>query len=167
MWRLYVRQADFFFAICWPNAVFMPKMWNLQPKIIFSTWIECHPVPSWNMSRSSLERGSKVMGLGQWGKKIKIVVWCTWQQIKAVDSLNHLKLFKNHECLKKRSYSWKGYILGSERSNGSRKIHVRDVEGPYRHPQQNSPKFIFPIDLFMLFQMKHVARSKSQVTWSR
>ena len=40
------------------------------------------------------------MGLGQWGK-IKIGVWClSWQQIKAVDSLNNLKLFKNHEYLK-------------------------------------------------------------------
>ena len=41
------------------------------------------------------------MGLGQWAKEIKIVVWClSWQQINAVDSLNNLKLFKNHECLK-------------------------------------------------------------------
>ena len=42
------------------------------------------------------------MGLGHWGKKTKIVVWClSWQQIKAVDSLNHLKLFRNHECVQK------------------------------------------------------------------
>ena len=27
----------------------------------------------------------------------------SWQQIKAVDSLNHLKLFKNHECLYKKN----------------------------------------------------------------
>ena len=39
------------------------------------------------------------MGLGQWGKNN--VVWClSWQQIIAVDSLNNLKLFKNHEYLK-------------------------------------------------------------------
>ena len=146
----------------------MPKMWNLQPKIIFSNRIECRPVPSWNMTRSTLKRGSKVMGLGQWGKKIKNVVWWFfWQQIKAVDSLNHLKLFKNHECLKKWSYLRKRSILGSERSNASRKIHVRDVEGPYGHPPQNYPKSVFPADFFMLFQKKHVARSKSQVTWSR
>ena len=146
----------------------MPKMWNLQPKIIFSSRIECRPVPSWNMTRSTLKRGSKVMGLGQWDKEIKIVVWCLpWQQIKVVDSLNHLKLFKNHECLKKWSYLRKGSILGSEISIGSRKIHVRDVEEPYGHPPHNSTKCIFPTDFFMLFQMKHVARSKSQVTWSR
>ena len=42
-----------------------------------------------------LKKGVKVMGLGQCGKKIKFVVWClSWQHIKAVDSLNHLKLFK-------------------------------------------------------------------------
>ena len=144
----------------------MPKMWNLQPKIICSSRIECRPVPSWNMTISTLKRGSKVMGLGQWGKKN--VVWClSWQQIKAVDFLNHLKLFKNHECLKKRFYWWIGSIIGSERSNVSRKIHVRDVEGTYGHPPQNSPKSIFPMDFFILFQIKHVARSKSQVTWSR
>ena len=41
------------------------------------------------------------MGLGQWRKKIEIVVLClSWQKIKAVDSLNNLKWFKNHECLK-------------------------------------------------------------------
>ena len=46
-----------------------------------------------------LKKGGKLTELGQWGQKIKIVVWClSWQQIKAVDSL---KLFKNHECLKK------------------------------------------------------------------
>ena len=146
----------------------MPKMWNLQPKIIFSSRIECCPVPSWNMTRSTLKMGSKVMGIGQWRKNIKIVVWClSWQQIKAVDSLNHLKLFKNHECLKNWFYLQKRSILGSERSNGSRKILVKDVEGPYGHPPQNSPKSIFPVDFFMLFQIKHVARSKSQGTWSR
>ena len=33
-----------------------------------------------------VKKGVKVMGLGQWGKKIKIVVWrLSWQQIKAVD----------------------------------------------------------------------------------
>ena len=144
----------------------MPKMWNLQPKIIFSSRIECRPVPNWNMTRSTLKRGSKVMGLGQWDKKN--VEWCLfWQQIKAVDSLNDLKLFKNHECLKKWSCLRKGSILGSERSNASRKIHVRDVEGPYGHPPQNSPKSAFPADFFMLFQNKHVVRSKSQVTWSK
>ena len=145
----------------------MPEMWNLQPKIIFSSRIECSPVPSWNMSRSTLKRWSKVIGLGQWGRKIKIIVWCfSWQQIKAVDSLNHLKLFRNHECLKKWSYLQKGFILGSERSNGSWKIHVRGVEGPFGPPSQNYPNYIFPIDFFMLFQI-YVARSKSQVTWSR
>ena len=146
----------------------MPKMWNLQPKIIFSSRIECCPVPSWNMTRCTLKKGSKVMGLGQWPKMIKSVVWClSWQQIKAVDSLNYLKLFKNHECPKKWSYLRKRSISGSERSNGSRKIHVRDVEGPYGHPPQNSLKSIFLIDFFMLFQIKHFARSKSQVTWWR
>ena len=146
----------------------MPKMWILQHILIFSSRIECCLVPSWDMTGSTLKRGSKVMGLGRWVKKFKIIVWClSWQQIKAVDSMNHLKSFKNHECLKRLSYLWKGSILGSERSNGSRKIHVRDVEGPYGHPPQNSPKSIFPIDLFMLFQIKHVARSKSHVTWSR
>ena len=145
----------------------MPKMWNLQLIIIFSSRIECCPVPSWNMTGSSLKRGSKVMGLSRWGTKFKIIVWClSWQQIKAMDSLNHLKLFEKHECLKKWSYLRKWSILGSERSNGSRKIHVRDIEGPYGHPPQNSPKSIFPIDFFMLFQIKHVARSKSQITWS-
>ena len=84
-----------------------------------------------------------------------------------MDFLNHLKLFKNHECLKKMVlFTKKKSILGSERSNGSRKIHVRDVEGPYGHPPQNSPKSIFYIDLFMLFHIEHVARSKSQVAWS-
>ena len=50
-----------------PNVVFMPKMWNLQPKINFSSPIECRLVPSWNVTRSTLKRGSKVMVLGQWG----------------------------------------------------------------------------------------------------
>ena len=146
----------------------MPKMWNLQPKIIFSSRIECRPVPSWNMTRSTLKRGQRSWVWVNEVKKIKIAVWCLfWQQIKAVDSLNHLKLFKNHECLRKWSYLQKECILGSERSNASRKIHVRDVEGPYGHPPQNSPKSVFPADFFMLFQKKHVARSKSQVTWSR
>ena len=147
----------------------MPKMWNLQPKIVFSNRIECRPVPSWNVTRSTPKMGSKVMGLGQWGKNNKncCMMFLYWQQVKVVDSLNHLKLFKNHECLKKWSYLWKGSILGSERSNGSRKIHVRDVEGPLGHPPQNYAKSIFPIDFFMLFHVKHVARSKSQVTWSR
>ena len=147
----------------------MPKMWNLQPKTIFSSRIECHPVPSWNMTRSTLIRGQRSWFWVNDVKKIKIAVWClSWQQIKAVDSLNHLKLFTNNECLNKWwSYLWKGSILGSERWNGSWKIHVRDVEGPYGHPPQNYPKYIFPIDFFMLFQIKHVARSKSQVTWSR
>ena len=132
------------FAICWPNVAFMPKMWNLQPKIIFSSRIECRLVPSWNMSRSTLKRGSKVMGLGQWRKKIKIVVWClSWQQIKAVDSLNHLKLFKNHECLKKWSYLRKRSILGPERSIGSWKIHVRDVEGPYMGTLHRIPQNLY------------------------
>ena len=91
----FYRQEDFF-AICWPNVVFMPKMWNLQPKIIFTSRIECCPVPSWNMTRSILKRGSESWGWVNVVKKIKIVVWCLfWQQIKAVDSLNHLKLFKN------------------------------------------------------------------------
>ena len=146
----------------------MPKMWNWQPKIIFSSQIECRLLPSWNIARSTLKRGSKVMGLSHWGKKTEIVVWClSWQQNKAVYSLNHLKLFKNHECLKKWCYFLKGSILGSERSNGPQKIHVRDVEGPYGHPPQNSSKSLFPIHNFMLFQMKHVPRSKSQVTCSR
>ena len=147
----------------------MPKMWNLQPKIFFSCRIECCPVPSWNMTRSTLKMGSKVMGLGQWRKKIKIFVWClSWQQIKAVDSPNQLKLFKDHECLKKWSYLPKISILGSERSNGSRKIPVRDVEGPYGHPPQNSAKFYISYGFFhALFHIKHVARSKSQGTWSR
>ena len=145
----------------------MPKMWNLQPKIIFLSQIECCPVPRWNMTRSTKKRGQRSWVWVNEVKKIKIVVWCLyWQQIKAVDSLKHLKLFKNHESLK-WSYLWKGSILGSERSNGSRKIHVRDVEGPFGHPSQNYPKSIFPIDFFMLFQTKDVARSKSQVTWSR
>ena len=131
----------------------MPKIWNLQPRIIFSSRIECCPVPSWNMTISSLKRGSKVMGLGQWGKKNKnCCMMFILHQIKAVDSLNHLKLFKNHECLKKWSYLRKGSILGPKRSNASRKIHVRDVEGPYRHPPQNSPKSVFSADFFMLFQ---------------
>ena len=55
-------------------------------------------------------------------------------------------------------------ILGTERSNGSRKMHARDVEGPYGHPPQNFPKSKLSIDFFMLFQIKHVARSKSRVT---
>ena len=124
-------------------------------------------MPSWNMTKSTLKRGSKVMGLGQWGKNFKIVVWCLiWQQIKAVDSLDHLKLSK------KSWVSLKKVVLFTKRvyfrvGNGSRKIHVRDVEGPYGHPPQNSPKSTFPIDFFRLFQIKHVARSKSQVIWSR
>ena len=135
----------------------MPKIRNLQPKIIFSSRIECRPVPSWNMTISTLKSGSKVMGLGQWGKKIKIVVWClVWQQIKSVDSLNHLKLFKNHECLTKWYYLRKGSILGSDKSNVSRKIHVRDVEGPYGHPPQNSPKSVFPADFFHALSEKNM-----------
>ena len=40
-----------------------------------------------------LKKGVKIMGLGQWGKKNKIVVRClAWLQIKPVVSLNHLKL---------------------------------------------------------------------------
>ena len=139
-------------------------MWNLQPKIIFWSRIECRPVPSWNMTRSTIKMGSKVTGLGHWGKKTNIVVCCSsWQQIKATTQ-NCLKIMS---VSKKWCYLRKWSILGSERSNGSRKIHVSNVEGPYGHPWQNSPKSIFPIDIFMLFQMKHVARSKSQVTWSR
>ena len=145
----------------------MPKMWNLQPKIIFSSRIQCHPVPSWIMTRGTLKWGSKVMGLGQWGKKVKIVVWClSWQQIKAVDSLNYLKLFKNHECLKKWSYLRKGSILGSERSNGSRKIHV-GCRRTLWAPSTELSKIRICYRLSMLFQTKHVAKSKSQVTWSR
>ena len=146
----------------------MPKIWNLQPKMIFSSRIECRPVPSWNMTRSTPKMGSKVMGLGQWGKNNKN---CCMMFILAASQNcgfpEPLKLFKNHDCLKKWSSLWKGSILGSERSNGSRKIHVRDVEGPRGHPPQNYAKSIFPIIFFMLFQVKHVARSKSQVTWSR
>ena len=134
-----------FFAICWPNVAFMPKMWNLQPKIIFSSRIECRPVPSWNMSRSTLKRGSKVTGLDQWRKKIKIVVWClSWQQIKAVDSLNHLKLFKNHECLKNGLI----YEKGPKRSNGSWKRHVRDVEGPYMGTSTEFPQIYISYRFF-------------------
>ena len=147
----------------------MPKMWNLQPKIIVSSRIECRPVPSWNMTRSTPKIRSKVVDLGQWGKNNKncCMMFLYWQQVKVVDSLNHLKLFKNHECLKKWTYLWKWSIFGSERSNGSRKIPFRDVEGPRGHPPQNYAKSMFPIDFFMLFHVKHVARSKSQVTWSR
>ena len=76
-------------------------------------------------------------------------------------------VLKSRVSEKKWSYLRKGSILGSERSNGSRKIHVRDVEGPHGHPPQNSPKSLFPINFFMLFQIKHVARGKSLVTWSR
>ena len=47
----------------------MPKIWNLQSKIIFPSRIECRPVPSWNMTRSTFKKGVKIMGLGQWGKK--------------------------------------------------------------------------------------------------
>ena len=72
-----------------------------------------------------LKNGVKVICLGQWGKKIENVLGClAWPQIKAVDSLNHLKLFTNHNCLTKFCYLLKGSILGSERSNGSQKIQV-------------------------------------------
>ena len=103
----------------------MPKIWNLQPIIIFSSRIECSPVPSRNMTRSTLKGWSKSWVWVSEVKKNKIDVWClAWQQIKDVDSLNHPKLLTNHNCLIKWSYLLKGYILWSERSNGSQKIHV-------------------------------------------
>ena len=62
------------------------------------------------------------MGLGQWRKKIKIVVWClAWEQIKAVDSLNHLKLFKNHECLNNGLVNEKGPFEGQKGQMGHEK----------------------------------------------
>ena len=45
-------------------------------------------------------------------------------------------------------------------------MSVGDVEVPYEHPPQDSPKSTFSID-FMLFLIKHVARSKSQVILSK
>ena len=129
-----------------------PKLWNLQPKIFFSSQIECRLVPSPNMTRSTLKR-SEIMGLGQWGKeKIKIFIGClAWQQIKAVDSLNHLKLFTNHNCLTKWSYLLKGSTLRSEKSNGSQKIMlVGDVEGPYGRLPQDFLKSTFSIDFYAL-----------------
>ena len=67
------------------------------------------------------KKGVEVMGLGQWGKKIKIVLRClAWQQIKAVDYPNHLNMFKNLIIVLQNSLIVlpKGSILGSERSNG-------------------------------------------------
>ena len=62
------------------------------------------------------------MGLGQWGKIIKIVVWClSWKQIKAVDSLNHLKLLKNHECLRNGLVYEKGPFKGQKGQMGHEK----------------------------------------------
>ena len=119
------------------------------------------------MTRDYLIKGVKVMGLGQWRKKNKNC--CMMFILTANQSCGFPETPKN--CLKvmsvlKMVLFTKRSILGSERSNGSRKLHVRDVEGPYGHPPQNFPKSIFPIDFFMLFQIKHIARSKSQVTWS-
>ena len=75
---------------------------NLQSRIIFSSRIECCPVPSRNMTRSTLKWGSKSWVWVSELKKFKIVVRClAWLQMKPVDSLNHLKLFINHNCLTK------------------------------------------------------------------
>ena len=127
----------------------MPKIWHLQPKINFASRIECRQCQAEIWPEAPQKWGQRSWVWVSEVKIIKTVVWCLyWQQVKVVDSLNHLKWFKNHECLKKWSYLWKGSILGSERSNGSRKIHVRDVEGPRGHPPQNYAKSIFPIDFF-------------------
>ena len=86
----------------WPTVVLMPKIWTLQSKIIFSSWIECCPVPSLNMAGSTFKRGSKSWVWVSEVNKFKIIVRClAWQQIKVVKSLNHLKLFQNHNCLTK------------------------------------------------------------------
>ena len=103
----------------------MPKIWNLQPKIIFFKPDWMPPGAKLKYDQKYLKNRVKVMGLGQWGKKYEIVVGClAWLQIKAVDSLNHLKLFTNQNCLTKWGYLLIGSILGSERSNGSQRTQV-------------------------------------------
>ena len=102
-------------------------------------------MPSQNMIRSTFKGGSKSWVWVSEVKRIKIVVGhLAWQQIKAVDSLNHLELFTNHNCLTKRFYLLKGSILGSERSNGSQKyIIIGDVEGPMGAPTRRSETNFF------------------------
>ena len=98
------RQEEFLenIIIKWPTVVLMPKIWNLKSRIIFSSRIECSPVPSRNMTKSTLKMGSKSWVLVSEVKWFKTVVRClAWVQIKPVDSLNHLKLFTNHNCLTK------------------------------------------------------------------
>ena len=77
------------------------------------------------------------------------------------------KIIKILSVLKNGLNYKEGLFKGQKCQMGHEKIYVRDVEAPYGHPPQNYPKSLFPIDFFMLFQTKHVARSKPQVTWSR
>ena len=69
------RQKEFLenMIIKWPTVVLMPKIWNLQSRIIFSSRIECCPVPSWNMTRSTLKRGSKSWVWVSEVKKLKLL----------------------------------------------------------------------------------------------
>ena len=77
----------------------MPKILDLQSKIIFQAGLNAAQL---KYDQKYLKKGVQVMGPGQWGKKIEIVVRClALLQIKPVDSLNHLKLFTNHNCLTK------------------------------------------------------------------
>ena len=82
-----------------PENFMMIRWWEQSQKGVTDGWTDRRTENTIHRAAwSQLKRGSKVMGLGQWGKK-NVVLCLSWQQIKAVDSLRHLKLFKNHECL--------------------------------------------------------------------
>ena len=149
----------------------MPKIWNLQSRIIFSSRIECRPVPNWNMNRSTLKRGSNSCVLVSEVKKIKIVVRClAWLQIKPVDTLNHLNCL---QIIKKLSY--KIVLVAKRIYFRVRKVKwvtkkyklVGGVKVPYEHPPTGLSEINFFYWFLSSFWWNMLARSKSLAILSK
>ena len=103
-----------------------------------------------------LKKGSKVIGLGQWVKKIKN---CCMMFFLAANQSCGISEAPKIVLKSLVSYLWKRTLLGAERSNGLRKIHVKDVEGPYGQPPQNCLKSMFSVDFFMHFQINMLSEA--------
>ena len=142
----------------------MPKIWNLQSKIIFSSRIECRPVPSWNMTRSTLKRGSKSWAWVSEVKKKKNC--CKMFSLAANQTCGFSKLSKtvNKSYLScKIVFVAKRIYFRVRKVKCVTKMHVCwGCRSTLWTPPTGLSEINFFLYIFMLFLTKHVARSKLQ-----
>ena len=105
----------------------MPKIWDLQPIPILSTWTECRLVPSRNMARSTLKRGQRSWVWVNEVKKLKWLyevylgnkskLWILWTTGNCVEIMRVFKMV----LFVKRVY------FRVRKSNGSQTRQIRGI----------------------------------------